>query len=615
MAILATTPFPYRSRPLTNISPLSYRDGETFALKLETLASYINNSMRPEFNEQMALIIEDFQAGILNAENTITGTLTDWTTRFDAFMANIVSELEALNDTAVAALVANAASELRGALDTWVAGKITAALANGEHSLFIDITKAPYNVVFDAPVWTPEILAQNTAGLRLAATTPGFIAAPAGWCQHNGDIGIGQHTYFSGRGIGATTFQVAAGLGWNPRSFYFIEGTTEAGLEKITSDGNQENRIQTDGLGGIYGTNVSIINSVGIIVQQVKAINSVQHGFDVTTPYYGQAGDGATIPGASEHVVIRDCIADKYGDDGFSTHGSGKVLFDNCRALGTRYSQDVSYANSNGFEIDDYSYDTALVNCYATGNAHGFEVKAHGDQSAGTNVRLINCMAEKNQVNFSARHIGHHTASHPMTKTAKHISVVGCTFKNPRRVFFGGTVGSDGDVPDNETPAGQQYNNVEIGAYRGVSFVSTKFLGDPNYNYGGAANVLIHYKAQDVTFNSCYFEGYTTGTWDVQSTGGDASASYLTVSDCTFRDSAINGISSGAASQGIIMNNRFNRTVLNSPNGVGITIYGNKMVRGNQFITPFAHEFNISGTWYTNWETPLSANTGGVPAV
>jgi len=479
--------------------------------------------------------------------------------------------------------------------------------------IFTDITRPPFNVVFDPPILTAGIIASNTAGLKLAGETPGFYPMPAGFCTHNGDIAIKTHSYFTGQGVGATNFKVAAGLGWNPRSFYFPAGTTEAGLSNLTSDGNQANRIQTDGLGGIYGTNISVINSTGILVEKVKAINSVQHGFDVTTPYYGQAGDGAIIPNPSERITFRDCIADKYGDDGFTTHGSGKVLFDNCHALGTRYAQDVSYTNSNGFEIDDYSYDTKLVNCYSTGNAHGFEVKAHGDQSAGTNVQFIGCFGEKNEVNFSARHIGHHSAGDPLSLTAKHVQVIGCTFKHPRRVFFGGTTAGDGDVADDQTPEGAEYNNAAVGAYRGLEFIGCHFIGDPGYNYAGSANALVHFRAEDITFTGCYFEGFTTGNWDIQATGGDRPAANVTVANNTFRDSAIGGVSTGAASQAIITGNKFNRTVAGSPNGLGINAYGNKQVRGNQFITPFNKNYNISGTYYDAYDTPLAANVT-VPA-
>ncbi len=486
-------------------------------------------------------------------------------------------------------------------------------MGGAQSSIFIDVTKAPFSVVFDALIWTPEIIAANTAGLRAACLTPGFINLPHGLVVTEGDIAIGTHTYVRGRGIGATTHKVRDGAGWDPRGFYFPAGTTEAGLADLTCDGNYQNRVLTGGSGGIYGTTVSVINSTQIVVENVKAVNSVQHGFDATTPYYGSAGDGAIIPNPSEYVWFKNCIADGYGDDGFTSHGSGKLWFINCRAMGTRFALDTSYTNSNGFEIDDYSYDVTLTYCYSTKNAHGFEFKAHGIQSAATNIRVIGCYAERNEVNFSARHFGNHMASHPYSQTAKNLQFIGCTSKHPRRVFFGGVDNPDTDVPDDQTPPGAQYNGLVIGAYRGVTITNFHHIGDPAYDYTGSSPILVHFKAEDITIDGYHIEGHTTGIWDIYCVGGGQPAASITIVNGVHRDSAIGGISCGSASQAIIMNNKFNRTIAGSPNGVGIRAYGNKIVRGNQFITPYNKNYNISETFYDAYDTPLAANVA-VPA-
>lgn len=96
----------------------------------------------------------------------------------------------------------------------------------------------------------------------------------------------------------------------------------QVSLRGLTVAGKIANRTEAGRLGGIYGTNASIVNPTYIRVNNVKSINAAQHNFDVTTPYYGSAGDGAIIPDPSLIVWITDCYANGHGDDGFTTHGS-----------------------------------------------------------------------------------------------------------------------------------------------------------------------------------------------------------------------------------------------------------------------------------------------------
>jgi hypothetical protein len=588
-----TLAFTNRIGAVNNITPFTMRDGTSYLEILYKLKDYVTETLVKETDAEIQRVIDEFNGG-----------LEKWDERFAEMIASLVTQIAVLNDEAVAELIESEISVTSAALLKYLDDN-----NNRAHTLMIDVTKPPYNVQFDVP-WTDEIRASNTVGLRLAGMTPGFIASPAGFCEFDGDVAITSYTYFAGRGIDATTYRCAAGTPWDVRGFYHPAGTTSAGMADLTYDGNCDNRPSEGGQGGIYGTNISAINSTWIRYDRVKSINAMQHCFDATTPYYGQAGDGAYIPGPSEHITYTDCIADRYGDDGYSSHGSGKINYTRCSALGTRYAQQVEYANSNGFEADDYSYDVTHTDCYATKNAHGFETKAHGEQSAATNTKYIGCLAEENEVNFSARHIGNHMASHPYSRTAKDVTYVGCTSKNPRRVFFGGEFGlGDGDVPNDETPAGKQYNHMVIGAYRGVTSSACTFVSDKNYNYAGSAAILVHFKAEDFTIIGHHIEGHTTGNYDIQCTGGGQPAKNIKIAFGTHRDSAINAISTGAASQARVIGNSFSRAVAGSPNGIGIAAYGNKIVRDNIFLTPYAHEYNISGTYYTYWDSPMAANT------
>ena len=480
-------------------------------------------------------------------------------------------------------------------------------------SLLVDPSKAPYNVRFDGDA-TPAVVTQNTAGLQAALNAGGLIALPAGTAIIDGDLAIGSYTHVQGRGEGATTIKIKNGAGWDARGFYFKARSTQSSLRGLTVDGNQPNRNLVGGSGGIYGTNVSVINSTYIRIEHVRSINAVQHCFDVTTPYYGDAGDGATIPDPSEYVWITDCYADQHGDDGFTTHGSGKIWFTRCTSMGTWWKNLTDYTNANGFEIDDYSYDVTLTDCHAEDNAHGFEIKAHGNMSAARNVRLVGCTATKNQVNFSLRHIGHHTmnngagVNYPQSLTAKNVQLIGCTSKNPRRVFLGTPTGPADDTVDDQLPTGTNYSALVIGAYRGVTITNFHAIGDPTYNYNGAPAIVFHYRCEDIVIDGYHVEGHTTSNWDIQSTGGDQPAKNVTIANGFHRDSAIGGISTGSLSNAIVQNVTLSRTVAGSANGVGIRVYGNRIVRGNRFATAYSPNYSVSDTAYSVYETPLATN-------
>jgi hypothetical protein len=495
------------------------------------------------------------------------------------------------------------------------------ALSDWSGSLFIDITKAPFNVVFDAPIWTPEIIAQNTIGLRAAVKVPGFSNAPAGFCKFNGDVEVEALHFLNGRGRAATVFQLADGLPWDTRGFIIPVRTHDAGLRHLTVDGSQPTRVMTGGSGGVYGSNISVMNSDHIYLEHVRSVRAVQHCFDITTPIYGNAGDGAIIPDPSEFVYLDHCYGELSGDDAFSTHGSGKVRFNNCHAKDTWKKNLYSYTNSNGFEIDDYSYDVTLTNCHAEGFAHGFEIKAHATMSAGRNVRLIGCTAERNEVNLSARHIGKHINGQPFSLTADNLQIIGFTSRHPRQVFFGGVNTPDGDEWDDQTPPGDQYHHVVIGAYDGVTITSLHCISDPNYNYAGSSAILIHFRAKNVRIDGYRIEGHTTGTWDIHCTGGDQPAENVTILNGTHKDSAPGGISCGSYSNATLQHIRNSRNVAGSPNKTAFRAYGNKTIRDCKVDPsyPFQTNFNISDNYYSNYETPMATNVayagGHVPLV
>ena len=96
--------FPYVMRPLNNITPFTYEDGTTYLEILTYLDKYIKD-MGPDVDEKLKQLFDEFQAGITNAENTITNEIENWETLFNDFMADVVVRLEALNDQSVSNLL------------------------------------------------------------------------------------------------------------------------------------------------------------------------------------------------------------------------------------------------------------------------------------------------------------------------------------------------------------------------------------------------------------------------------------------------------------------------------------------------------------------------------
>lgn len=91
-------------KPLTNVTPFTYRDGWTFERKLQYMSDYLVN-IAPNLQSIVDKLLED-----------VSGVGDHWQTIFDQFMVNVVAELEALNDQAVANLLRDSTSEIRAAL-------------------------------------------------------------------------------------------------------------------------------------------------------------------------------------------------------------------------------------------------------------------------------------------------------------------------------------------------------------------------------------------------------------------------------------------------------------------------------------------------------------------
>lgn len=119
-------------KPLTQITPFTFRDGYTFLEMYSELRQYLVKLLGPEIDAKLTLIYTETQAMVNALAEDVNASKDAWQGLFDEFMANVIVELEGLNDQAVANLVNDAGSNIRVALDSLYATRGDVALLRGE---------------------------------------------------------------------------------------------------------------------------------------------------------------------------------------------------------------------------------------------------------------------------------------------------------------------------------------------------------------------------------------------------------------------------------------------------------------------------------------------------
>ena len=115
---MALTPYTraYGNLPLTQITPFTYRDGLTFLQILNEFERWLREIV-PEIDGILEGWTEKYLTDHEALKNEIVNTKNQWQQLFDDFMADVVLQLEGLNDQAVANLVNSEASKIREALN------------------------------------------------------------------------------------------------------------------------------------------------------------------------------------------------------------------------------------------------------------------------------------------------------------------------------------------------------------------------------------------------------------------------------------------------------------------------------------------------------------------
>lgn len=182
------------------------------------------------------------------------------------------------------------------------------------------------------------------------------------------------------------------------------------------------------------GTNIELQRVSNAVIERVKAINGIQHNFNVRG---GSGGYGMGVAYIAMHpshdIKIIDCISEneRY-DDGITTHDTYNVVIDSCHCsvvnnVNGTYSKPIS----NGIEIDDGSYDVVVKNCVSEYSFAGYQAKGHANTHPAHDVTFENCVAIHNMHGFDC---GAGTAtgkrSDP-TNGCYNISITNCSVYHP----------------------------------------------------------------------------------------------------------------------------------------------------------------------------------------
>lgn len=351
------------------------------------------------------------------------------------------------------------------------------------------------------------------------------------------------------------------------------------GIKDFTVDGNKWRQDKTlKAAGGSLSSNVRFAGVKHGFAINIKSIDSLLHGFDITyaNDDYFYQGDGVRVNEEleSKYIHIDNCEASGFGDDGISTHHSRYLLLTN------NYSHHATGGgNNNGIEVDDGSQHVMLDNNTTEMNFGGIEVKAHAPTSAPNNVLISNHMSIHDSRAYNLRHIGHHRAGDPKSKTAHSLMLNNCTAIEPY----------DNKVYPNTSPRA-----LVIAAYRNVQINNFSAVGDGKFTANQPV-IAVQFMAENVMFNGINVTGFKNASTDIKLFGGKNRGKKFTITNANIWNSSQNiGIAGGAGLYDIRI---INANIQGQGTGNGIELYN--------------HTAEIIGCHADNYKNP--AVIGGNP--
>ncbi|PTE58682.1 peptidase G2 autoproteolytic cleavage domain-containing protein [Staphylococcus epidermidis] len=329
------------------------------------------------------------------------------------------------------------------------------------------------------------------------------------------------------------------------------------GIKDFTVNGNKWRQDKTlKASGGSLSSNVRFAGVKHGFASNVKSVDALLHGFDVTyaSDAYFYEGDGIRVNEEleSKYIHIDNCETSGFGDDGITTHHSRYLLITNS------YSHHATGGgNNNGIEIDDGSQHVMLDNNITEMNYGGIEVKAHAPASAPNNVLISNHMSIHDSRAYNLRHIGHHRAGDPKSKTAHSLVLNNCTAIEPY----------DNKVYPNTSPRA-----LVISAYRNVQVNNFSAVGDGKFTSGMPA-IAVQFMSENIMLNGINVTGFKNSQADIKIFGGANRGKKITLSNINIWNSSQNR---GIAGGGRIYDFRvINANLQGQGTGNGLELYNN----------------------------------------
>lgn len=329
------------------------------------------------------------------------------------------------------------------------------------------------------------------------------------------------------------------------------------GIKDFTVNGNKwRQNKKFSAAGGSLSSNVRFAGVKHGFASNVKSIDSLLHGFDITyaNDDYFYQGDGVRVNEEleSKYIHIDNCEASGFGDDGITTHHSRYLLITN------NYSHHATGGgNNNGIEIDDGSQHVMLDNNMTEMNYGGIEVKAHAPASAPSNVLISNHMSIHDLRSYNLRHIGHHRAGDAKSKTAHSLVLNNCTAIEPY----------DNKVYPNTSPRA-----LVISAYRNVQVNNFSAVGDGKFTAGLPA-IAVQFMSENIMLNGINVTGFKNSQADIKIFGGANRGKKITLSNINIWNSSQNiGIAGGG---GIYDFRIINANLQGQGTGNGLELYNN----------------------------------------
>ncbi|MEK4631475.1 MULTISPECIES: peptidase G2 autoproteolytic cleavage domain-containing protein [Bacillus] len=350
-------------------------------------------------------------------------------------------------------------------------------------------------------------------------------------------------TYLIGQGMGVTTLKLHEDT---PASEWVIinadptSGNRNIVVQGMSLDWNPDRQGGVGATGGIHSSCLTFAQVKFGIVREVEGINPGLHCFDITAPTYDISAKDYTAKG-SKYVWVDRCIGSGYGDDGITTHYSEYIFIThNVMTYPSGKAHDKGASNSNGIEVDDGSKHVWLIDNYTEGNVRGVEVKAHAKWPAPCNVHIRGHESFRDVRSYDLRHIGHHLVSDPWSETARDVTMVDCTAREP--VF-------------NSLYEGIGPRALVVSAYQRVKIIGFTAIGDPTYDYKGNSVIAFQYKSRKISVTNLQVSGFKKAGCDVKVTGGDQRTDDVFISDFVIHDSAHNGIEIGGGVYNVNLDN------------------------------------------------------------